>query len=103
MASTPILTQILSLINLGQSILQAVETVVPGADPAFWQMVVNRHLTNPNPKKAKKQTKRSATRKASKKSNYAKMQSALAWSTAELVERVNGGEPRFVNGQLEVF
>lgn len=102
MASS-ILTQILSLINLGQSLPQAVETVVPGADVTYWQRQIARQDAPKQAKPKRKSSKRSYTPKPSKKSQYARMQSVLARSTAELVERVNGGEPRFVNGNLEVW
>ena len=90
--ATPILTQLKDLINLGFTVEQAVLTVVPGADVSFWQRVIaNEAAKQTNPKKTKKQTKRSGSRKPSKRSSYASMQSALAWSTVELIERVNGG------------
>lgn len=99
--ASKILTQIQSLINLGSTLETAVEATVPGADVNFWQRQVDR-AKQAKPK-AKKQNKRTTSRKPSKRSNYAKMQSALAMSTLELVERVNGSEPRFINGKLEVF
>jgi len=92
--ATQILQQILSLINLGQSLPQAVEAVVPGADVAYWQRQVARQEA-PTPTKSKrKSSKRPATGKASKRFNYAAQ--VAGYAMAELVERVNGGETRSI-------
>lgn len=99
MATSSILTQILSLINLGQSLPQAVESAAPGADPAFWQKAVARHQANPTPKKAKKS--KSAGRKPGKRFantvlfdlSYAEKQTKRRTATmAELVTRVNSSD-----------
>lgn len=91
MSTKKIVPQFVTLSN-GQSV-----EVPDGATPASFRRYAEAKLklaANP-----KRKPSRSTTRKASKKSNYAKMQSALAWSTAELVERVNSQhDPIFVNG-----
>lgn len=102
-----IISDIYNLVNQGLGLSQAVEQIVPGADPGFWR----KQLANYNPAQpASKKTARKSTPRPSrsKKSNYAKMQSALGRATLELVERVNGqaddrAEVRFVNGRLEVW
>lgn len=48
-----------------------------------------RLAANPKPRKAKKS---SSSRKPTKRSNYSRMQSVLAMSVLELVERVNARE-----------
>jgi hypothetical protein len=91
MSTSKILTQIQSLINLGSTLETAVEATIPGADVAFWQRLIDRQASKNQAKPKRKNNSRSSSRRASKKSNYAKMQSVLAWATVELVERVNGG------------
>lgn len=112
-----ILAQILSLINLGRSLPQAIDTIIPGADPAFWQKVIARYQANLAPKKSSRKSKSSSrSRKPGKRFassvpfvlSFAEKQTERRTAvTAELVGRVNGkseeSEPRFVNGNLEVF
>ncbi|MCL4296535.1 MAG: hypothetical protein KJ077_12440 [Anaerolineae bacterium] len=66
--------------------------VPQGADPAYFKRFEEARLrlaANPKPKKAKKS---SSSRKPTKRSSYARMQSVLAISMLELVERVNAKE-----------
>lgn len=84
---------------------QEVVNVPEGADPILFRRIQEARIKlAANPKKA---SKKQTSRKASKKSNYAKMQSAIGRATVELIERVNrpADEPeaRFVNGEVRVF
>ncbi|MCG3208613.1 MAG: hypothetical protein FOGNACKC_02224 [Anaerolineae bacterium] len=92
--ATPILTQILNLINLGHPLAAAVEAVVPGADVAYWQRQLNRPAAAKKSKR--KNSKRSNSRKPSKRINYAAQVTARGQAMAELVERANGTESRSV-------
>lgn len=72
--------------------------VPEGADPASFKRFAEAKLrlaANP-----KRKASRSTTRKPSKRSQYARMQSVLGMATLELVSRVNEPEhdPIFVNG-----
>jgi hypothetical protein len=65
--------------------------VPPGANPIIFRRIEETKLfLAANPKPKRKATRRASNGKASKKSNYAKMQSVIAGATMELVERVNG-------------
>ncbi|MCG3208595.1 MAG: hypothetical protein FOGNACKC_02206 [Anaerolineae bacterium] len=92
--ATPILAQIRSLINSGRTLAQAIETIVPGADVAYWQRQLNRPAAAKKPKR--KHSKRSSSRKPSKRFNYAAQVTARGQAMAELVERANGAESRSI-------
>jgi hypothetical protein len=105
--ATPILTQILDLINTGQSVAQAVETVIPGADVATWERHIARAQTTPAPAKPQKKQQNRRRSSGSKKSFAASSVLALsgaerqgrkqAEATVELIERKNGdGESRAI-------
>jgi len=96
--ATPILTQILNLINSGHSVAAAVEAVVPGADVATWERHIARYSTAPQSKpKAKRKSNKSRSGQSSRR--FQQTVSVLSWTerqerergqaTVELVERTN--------------
>lgn len=88
-----ILQQIIDMVNCGNSIEQAVEMVVPGADVSFWRRLIERRLRQSASAPKRRQTgrPRKATR-PSKRMNYAAgvLGRDRGQAMAELVERVNG-------------
>ena len=91
MAST-ILQQILALINTGSTVQQAIDQVVPGADPSYWQHLVKRHqaqVSQPQRKPRKRTTSKRSNGQPRKRFNYAAQVLSLGYAMAELTERVN--------------
>lgn len=73
-------------VKAGISLTTALEDEgLEGADFNHWQALINNY----NSSKPRKTTRRNSGGKGSKKSNYAKMQSAISMATLELVKRVN--------------
>lgn len=102
--ATPILTQILDLINVGQPLAQAVETVIPGADVATWERHIARAQTAPTKPQKKQQNRRrsSGSRKTFAASSvlalsgFERQGRKQAEATVELIERKNDGESRSI-------
>lgn len=65
------------------------ENLIPsGASLPHWEALLNSY----DPTAKRKPAKRTGSNGRGKRSNYAKMQSAIAGATLELVKRVNGDE-----------
>ena len=85
-----IISELHAKVNSGMNLTAAIDQIVPGADPAYWQ----RRLANYDP--AAKSNRRTARRKAGssrrKKSTFAASQVLVGLAMVETVERVNGRE-----------
>lgn len=91
-----ILSRLRQLISTGNTLQQAVDIVVPGADVAFWEAAVNRSPEESKPKR--RSTRRApARRRPGRTTLPATSATAQATergrATVELVGRVNGHEP----------
>ena len=88
MASNNILQQIRDLINnAGLALEDALEQIVPGADPAYWRRLLDRQPAPAAPRKPHRRSSGSR-RTPSKRTNYAAAVTARAMS--EQLDRVNG-------------
>ncbi len=94
-----ILSQLHRLVNSGHTLESAIDLVIPGADPTFWERKLATY--DPNAPKPKRRRSRSRSRKTNKRTFRAssvltkttlsttRQAEARAKATAELVKRVN--------------
>lgn len=97
MATTTILQQILSLINNGSTLEQAVEATIPGADADYWRKRIKREQSGQQP--PKKSPKKSSSRPSRRRtlrtsvpfvpSSAERQAQRTGRATAELTRRVN--------------